>query len=384
MPRGNNATKKKTTKKKVVKQAVDRSKAKKVKRNFNPAEFISTGSTLLNLALTDHPRCGWQFGKMANLIGDSSSGKTFLALTCFAEAEANSKCSDVAFIYDDAEHANEFDVENLFNEEVEERIAAPEYYDEEPVFSTTVEDFYAYVRNACKGDDRFIYVLDSMDAIGSEDDEKKIKEVEAHRDKAKKAEREGKEVKAITGSFGMGKAKMNSKMLGNICGKVEQANGVLLIVSQTRDDINPMTFTKKTRAGGKALKFYATHEVWTAVGREIKAKERVIGVDCIVKVSKNKITGKRRTIKFPIFYEFGIDNIGSIIDFLVDEGVWKKAKGATTIDPNGDLGLVKATRAKLIRTIEDEDLEPQLDRLVSDAWHGIEDSLKQNRKKRYA
>ena len=108
-------------------QIIEKSKVEPKKENshFNPDEFVSSGSTLLNLALTDHPHCGWQKGKMANVIGDSSSGKTFLTLTSFAEATQDDNFDDFRLIMDDAEHANEFNLEHLFGSAVAERIEPP-------------------------------------------------------------------------------------------------------------------------------------------------------------------------------------------------------------------------------------------------------------------
>lgn len=381
MPRGNAAQNIKS----MVNQAQERAK-KPIERNvkFDPAEFVSTGSTLLNLALTDHPKCGWQRGKMANIIGDSSSGKTFLTLTAFAEASKDKRFDNCRLIFDDAEHANEFDVSNLFGDAVEERLEPPEYASDGTVRnSTVIEDFHANVRAAAKEGSDFIYILDSMDALDSEDDQKKIDEMHTHRLKMIKAEEDGKELKALSGSYGMAKAKKNSQILRDIIGKIKKANGILLIISQTRDNIDPMSFSKKTRSGGKALKFYATHEVWTANGKTIKVKERPVGVLCRVKVSKNKITGKVRDVEFPIYYEFGIDNIGSCIDFLIKEKIWSQAKGGTKIDTGDDLGMTPCTRTALIKAIETNNLESKLDRIVANAWKEIEDSLKQNRKKRY-
>lgn len=369
-------------------QVLERSKKQPepVKAHFNPDEFVSSGSTLLNLALTDHPDCGWQRGKMANVIGDSSSGKTFLTLTAFAEAANNDTFDDYDLIMDDAEHANEFNIVKLFGKRVDDRIMPPATTkdgDDNP--SELIEDFHANIRSALKRNRPFMYILDSMDALDSEADQKKIEELHTARAKRKEEEENGLErkTKEAAGSYGMAKAKKNSEILRDVTGKLEKSDSILLIISQTRDNIDPMSFSTKTRSGGKALKFYATHELWTACGGILKSRERNIGVVCKVKVSKNKITGKVREVEFPIYYDYGIDNIGSIIDFLVKEKCWKKADGGQKIDPQGDLGLVPSTRAKLIKDIEDGSLEDELNQIVAEEWKAIEDSLKLNRKSKY-
>lgn len=357
------------------------------KQHFNPAEFVSSGSTLLNLALTDHPDCGWQKGKMANVIGDSSSGKTFLTLTTFAEASIDPKFDDFRLIMDDAEHANEFNLKKLFGSKVEKRIEpAARLKSGEDNPSELIEDFHGNLRNALKEGIPFIYILDSMDALDSEADQKKIEELHTARAKKQEAIEDGKELKGKdpAGSYGMAKAKKNSEILRDVTGKLEKSDSILLIISQTRDDINPATFTTKTRSGGRALKFYATHELWTASGGSLTSRDRVIGVKCKVKISKNKITGKVREVEFPIFYDYGIDDLGSMVDFLVTEKAWKKADGGQKIDPQGGLGLVAATRAKLISDIENKGLINKLKFIVAEEWKAIEDSLKLDRRPKYA
>jgi RecA/RadA recombinase len=360
------------------------------KPHFDPNEYISTGSTLLNLALTDHPDCGWQKGKMANIIGDSSSGKTFLTLTTFAEATLDPRFDDFRLIMDDAEHANEFDMTNLFGKAVAKRIEPPAMVKGEDCPSELIEDFHANLRNAIKEKQPFIYILDSMDALDSEADQKKIEEfmkVHQRKREAEEDAEEGKDAKVVKdakGTYGMAKAKKNSDILRDCCGKLEKSDSLLLIISQTRDNIDPMSFEKKTRSGGRALKFYATHEIWMACGKKIESKNLQIGVDAIIKVSKNKITGKKREVEVPIYYSYGIDNIGSCIDFLIAEGEWVKPAKATNMDVRGAFGIQKPISRKLmIDFIEVNGIEEQLKTLTAEVWKEREDSLLLKRKSRY-
>jgi len=378
---------------KLSEQIISRSKrpiSESTNNHFDKNRFVSTGSTLLNLALTDHPDCGWQKGKMANIVGDSSSGKTFLALTTFAEAANDKRFDGYRLIMDDAEAANEFNIQHLFGDRAAKRIEPPAKLKGEALNSELIEDFHANLRTAIKDKDPFIYILDSMDALDSEADQKKIEEFmkvhERKRDALENAKdgEDAKAVKDVAGTYGMAKAKKNSDILRDCCGKLEKSNSILLIISQTRDNINPMSFEKKTRSGGRALKFYATHEIWTACGSKIKSKERIIGVNCIIKVSKNKITGKVREITIPIFYSHGLDNIGSCIDFLLDEGFWSGG-GKVAIDTKGTIELDKPTsRNKLIEHIETNDLEDTLKYLTARCWKEIEDSLVVKRKSKYS
>lgn len=338
----------------------------------DPNLFIPTGSTLLNLAMTDLPNGGWQIGKIANLIGDSSTGKTCLALTTFAEAAQLERFDDYRFIFDDAECANEFDVSRMFGQKVADRLEAPRYIDDEPEPSETIEDFHDNVLNALENGRPFIYILDSFDSISAEADNKKIEE---HRD----ARAKGKETK---GSYGMAKAKKSSEILRHIRKKLKTTKSALIIISQTRDDINPMTFAQKTRSGGNALRFYSTHELWLAHRGKIKSKDEEIGNDSRVRISKNKVTGKRREVPMRIYNEIGVDDIVPSIDFLVAQGVWRKS-GQKIV--NNLLGKDNSSSLrKIINYIEENDLEKDLTDRVARAWYEKEESLKQNRKRRYS
>lgn len=338
--------------------------------------LLNTGSTLLNLACADHSGGGFQMGKMVNVIGDSSSGKSILSLSVFAEAARDPKFDDYLFIYDDCESAREFDMEKLFGKKATSRMKAPRYDKEgEELPSDTVQDFHMHLRKYLKQGKPFIYILDSFDALDAEEDDAKVEEAMKAREQGKKA----------AGSFGMAKAKGSSAILRDITRLLRSTNSLLIIVSQTRQDINPASFSSKTRSGGDALRFYATHEIWTAVvqtlTKTVNKKKFATGVQVRARISKNKVTGKKREIEFPIYYDLGIDDISSCVDFLVDNDRWDMADKGTKIKAH-DLDL-DATKDKLIRTIESDDLEDQLRDIVQEVWNDREARLKLDRKGRY-
>lgn len=341
------------------------------KYRFDPKDFVSSGSTLLNLALTEHPDCGWQKGKMANIIGDSGAGKTLLTLTSLAEAAHSKNHKDTSLYFDDAENALEFDLAVVFGKKTEERtelITPP---------SNTIEKFSDNLDAIMKKDSDFIYILDSFDAIRAEDD---LKHSEAER-----KIRIGESNKKSTGSYGTTKPKLASQMLSEICGTLKKTAGALLIISQTRDNLTPGSFEKKTRSGGRALKFYATHEVWVILTGTLRsANKRRIGSECEIKVSKNKVTGKRRSINLNILDGYGIDDIGSMIDFMLDEKEWAGG-GSSNINTKGDLGLKEPiSKKKLVELIENsKEIERQLKDIVAEVWLQIEEELKPDRRAKY-
>jgi RecA/RadA recombinase len=109
--------------------------------SVDPDWLVPTGSTLLNCACSDYSHGGYGIGKLVNLIGDSSSGKTLLALTAFAEMYMLDKWNDYRLIYDDVEAALEFNVNYLFGVDIGHRI-------ETNIVSNTIQDFYGNILRA--------------------------------------------------------------------------------------------------------------------------------------------------------------------------------------------------------------------------------------------
>lgn len=333
--------------------------------------FIPTGSTLLNLALSDRTDGGWPVGKIVNPVGDSSSGKTFIALTMLAEAARLERCDGHVLIHDDAEAASEFDLPGLFGKHAAERIKAPAYNDDdgEKLCSTTTQEFEARVWSRLKAAKPFVYVLDSLDSVSCDEEL-------ARTDESTEALLAGKAKPG--GSYRMEKAKHLSEMLRKIKARLQHTDSLLMVLSQTRDNIDPMSFQTKTRAGGRALKFYSAIELWTAVGKKITAKDRMIGIECRVRVSKNNITGKLRDVQFPIYYSYGIDDTASCVDWLVKEGVWE-VRGTKIVNTLCD----HVSRNALVGQIEESGNVPALRRIVGEAWARIEESLLLKRRAKY-
>lgn len=337
---------------------------------------LSTGSTLLNLACSDQPERGFFKGGYFYLVGDSVSGKTWLSLTCFAEATLNKEFKDYRLIFDDVEGGALMDVEYYFGKAVADRMEAPSYKGKTPVFSTTVESFYYHLDDLIKAGKPFIYVLDSQDSLVSQASSKKFSE-------RKKASEEGEEA---AGSYGDGKAKFHSENLRQVLAGLRKTKSILIIIGQTRDNLG-FGFEQKTRSGGRALRFYANLEIWTSVAGKIKklvrGKERTIGVRCLAEVKKNRVTGKvgkDRSVEIPIYYNLGIDDVGSCVDYLVSEKHWKKLDKKTIDAP--DI-LIEGSRTAIIKHIEEEGLEDKVRELTAQVWQAVEKESLPQRKRRY-
>jgi len=333
---------------------------------------LSTGSTLLNLACTGSVGGGFVLGKFYLLVGDASAGKTFLAMSCLAEACIDPDFEAHRLIYDNIEDGCLLNLGALFSEELEDRVEPPRMGDDGPIYSSTIEEFYFNLDDAVESKRPFIYVLDSMDALTAEADNEKFK-------KLKKASRTNTEV---AGSYGMAKAKLNSEGLRRAVSSLRGSNSILIILCQTRDNLG-FGFAEKTRAGGRALKFYATVEIWAAIRKTIKknirGKNRQVGVKVLWKVKKNRITGLLHDVEFDIYPSFGIDDIGSCVDYLISEGHWKSRGNKIQAE---DFGLC-ASRERIISQIESGGLGDQVRELVGECWDAIESDGRLKRKNRY-
>lgn len=375
------------TEKQSVEGIVDTIKPREEKVEDTSCDLLPIGSTLLNCAMSDDPMGGVSAGKIVNIIGDSSVGKTMVVETMFAEMANNPKFDDYELYLDDSEHALEMDLEYLFGKKAASRIKAPRYDDDgQPINSDTIEQFYANVMSLIKRGNPFVYGLDSLDTLTSVAD---YEQADALVKDAEKAWAKGGDGSLeMQGSYNMAKQKLLSQVLRTIKAGLAKTGSALIVISQTRDNVNarPGQATKR-RAGGRALDFYCTHIVWLTAMKAIKGgkkeAEEIIGREVKAEVKKNKLTGKIREAKFDIFYDYGIDDIGSCIDFLVGQGVFKKSGpyiDASVLFEDTD----KMYRKDLISLIEQENKVKELRALVGKAWKEKESLLRLDRARRFA
>lgn len=263
----------------------------------SPLQFISTGCTVLDRALGG----GWPLGRIVNIVGDSSTGKTLLAIE--ASAEFAKKWPRGRVFYRESESAFDDDYAAALGMPVDvvEKLPPDEFL--------TVEDFQKDLTARCaeveKSRQPALYVCDSLDALSDD------AEMKADIDK---------------GTYGTSKAKQMSRMFRMVTEEVSAANMCLIVVSQTRQKIGSM-FSQKTRAGGDALNFYASQILWLSHLEDIektRAKvKRVTGIWVRAKVTKSKIALPKRTCDFAITFGHGIDNVRSNLDFLENvDGAW--------------------------------------------------------------
>lgn len=369
---------------KPLSQQVEESSKKKVERSeIDTSILIPSGCTLLNCACSDNPLGAFVLGRIATLPGGSVGGKTMLALTMMAEAVANSRFDNYDLIYDDGEEALAIDIAYLFGNvggELKQRLKPPAYDEdaEEPVPSETIQDFKGHILKRCKEANKpFIYVLDSLDALTTDE------EIEKEYKKAIARATSEAAVKELKGSYKTEKAKHIGEALRMINGDLKRTKSALFIVQQTRAKIGATFGRQTTTSGGLAPFYYSFHQVWFtkigAIPKTIGGIKTKIGSRTFAEVTKNKLNGKRREIEFDIYDDYGIDDVACSVDFLIKAKHWDKKK--ETIIAH-DLNM-EGGRPKLIQKIENEQAEKELQKIVGEAWNNIEEKLRLGRSRNF-
>lgn len=292
-------------------------------------EAISTGSIGIDIALGIG---GMPKGRIVEIYGPESSGKTTLALSVIAQAQK--KGGTCAFI--DAEHALDpsyakkigVDIENLL-------ISQPDAGEQALEITDTL------VRSGAID----VLIVDSVAAL------------------VPKAELEGE-----MGDQHMGlQARLMSQALRKLTATVSRSNTLVIFINQIRMKIGVMFGNPETTTGGNALKFYSSVRIDIRSIGKIKDKENIIGTQTRVKIVKNKVAPPFKVVDFDIMYGEGISKTGELIDLGIKAGIVEKA-GAWFSYKGEKLGQGRENAKLFLR--EHEDVAQEIENKIrADAGH---------------
>ncbi|HRF59428.1 MAG TPA: recombinase RecA [Fimbriimonadaceae bacterium] len=250
-------------------------------------EAISTGSLSLDTALGVG---GLPRGRITEIYGAESSGKTTLALHVVAEAQ---KRGGIA-LYVDAEHALDTEYAKALGVDVDRLYISQPNNGEE-----ALEIMDAIIRSGAVD----VVVLDSVAAL------------------VPKAEIEGEMGDSFVGI----QARMMSQALRKLGGGINKSNAVAIFINQLREKIGVMYGNPETTPGGRALKFWSSVRLEVRKADAIKIGTEQIGARTKVKVVKNKVARPFRQVEFDMIFGKGISRAGDLLDVAVEQGLVTKA-----------------------------------------------------------
>ncbi len=341
-------------------------------------EFLPTGCLRLNLAASQKGRNGgWARGRVINIVGDGSSGKTLLALEALAQAhykirsiksEIFPPVEKLHLVYNNIEGVMDMPVEEMYGQQFYDAVEWIPDINTIRKSPMTCEafgrDLLGRIDNIEKGE-ALIYVADSIDSMDSEAGTKRM-------DNSIKT---GKE---LDGSYGTEKAKyFSANFFNNLCSKMAGKDVTVFLISQVRQIIDKKAFGEKYyRTGGKSLDFYTHQVVWLAqiqkLTNEYLKEKRVYGVRVAARFKRNKTAIPFREAEFDILFNYGIDNVMSCANCLSMEELRDICSQS-----------FKSREDFVSIAEENVDVMQSLFRTVEEKWFQIEEKTKVVRRNRW-
>ncbi len=316
-------------------------------------EYIPSGAEVLDCILGG----GWANQRFINIIGDSSTGKTGLAI----EALINFKK-----IFPKA-MARICEPEAAFGRNYAKELGLPlkeiEFTEDDSDIDTVegwAADMEAWFANLKAKKRNGIYVLDSLDSLSDD--------AEMEREYTDK-------------TFAMSKAKKVGEIFRRIIRNLKATNSMLIVISQTRDNINATFGRKVRRACEKPLEFYSSQVIWLAhlggIERQISGVKREIGRNVRVNCSKNKAGVPHRQCEIQFRYGFGLDDLASNLKFLASVGQTQLAVPGLNSDKMQ--GFINGLDQKPDH--EYRALKERVAKLVPEVWREVEQAFLPSRRK---
>jgi recombination protein RecA len=290
-----------------------------------PVEVIPTGSIALDVALGIG---GLPRGRVVEIYGPESSGKTTVALHAIANAQRGGGIA--AFI--DAEHALDPEYAQKLGVDTEALLVSQPDTGEQ-----ALEIMDMLIRSGAID----IVVIDSVAAL------------------VPKAEIEGEMGDSHVGL----QARLMSQALRKIAGALNQTKTTAIFINQLREKVGVMFGSPETTSGGKALKFYASVRLDIRRIETLKDGTEAVGNRTRVKVVKNKMAPPFKVAEFDILYGVGISKEGSLIDLGVDQGIVRKA-GAWYTYEGDQLGQGKENARNFLR--DNADICNEIERKIKE------------------
>lgn len=291
-------------------------------RGVKNIDVVSSGSLLLDQALGVG---GFPKGRIIEIFGPESSGKTTIALHAIAEVQKTG--GRAAFI--DAEHALDPVYARKLGVDIDELLLSQ---------PDTGEQALEIVEALVRSEAMSIIVIDSVAAL------------------VPQAEIEGEMGDSHVGL----QARLMSQALRKLSGIINKTNTICIFINQLREKVGVMFGNPETTPGGRALKFYSTVRLDVRRGEQIKVGGDVLGNKTNIKVVKNKVAPPFRTAEVEIMYGEGISKVGEIIDLasnlgIIDKsGAWFSYKGEKIGQGKENVKLVLKNNPAMYKEIEDK------------------------------
>ena len=285
-------------------------------------DVVSSGSIALDQALGVG---GYPKGRIIEVFGPESSGKTTIALHAIAEVQKNG--GRAAFI--DAEHALDPVYAKKLGVDTDELLLSQ---------PDTGEQALEIVEALVRSEAMSIIVIDSVAAL------------------VPQAEIEGEMGDSHVGL----QARLMSQALRKLSGVINKTNTICIFINQLREKVGIMFGNPETTPGGRALKFYSTIRLDVRRSEQIKVNGDVVGNKTIIKVVKNKVAPPFKTAEVEIMYGEGISKAGEVIDIasnmgIIDKsGAWFSYKGEKIGQGKENVKLVFKENPELYKEIEDK------------------------------